>query len=345
MRILGLDLGTPSSKTAGSLLDTDTGERQRTAIPSRPQELQCLIRRWSPDRVVCEATHATGWVVDLLRALQVEVQVVNPRDPAWINRTVKTDAHDADLLTHLSACGQTRTVDVPEAGVRHWRSLIRYRQRLVAARTRVKNHIKSILRRQGLETIRLWTEEGMARLQSLARPLAECDPVDFWRGELAYELHRLAAAREDVERLTQRMDAIGRADARVRLLMDQDGVGPRLAEAVVAFIDRPQRFRTGKQVGAYAGLVARVYQSGQTARSGGITRAGNPVLRSLLVEVAWLGIRRDGWMRDVFKRVARGDPQRRQRAIVAVARRLLIRLWATLRDGQAKPPPRSVVAA
>jgi transposase len=345
MRILGLDLGTPTSKTAASLLDTDTGERQRTMTPTHPSDLMQMVRRWSPQRVVLEATHATGWVVDLLRALDLEVQVVNPRDPAWVNRTVKTDRQDADLLTMLSASGQVRTVVIPEAGVRHWRSLISYRQRLVASRTRVKNHIKAILRRQGLATGRLWTAEGLANLRTLARPLEECQPADYWRGELDLELQRLADAESHVATLSKRLDAIGQSDARVRLLMEQDGVGPRLAEAVVAFIDQPQRFRTGKQVGAYAGLAARVHQSGQISRMGGITRMGNPVLRSLLVEVAWLAVRREGWMRDVYTRVARGDPQRRQRAIVAVARRLLIRLWATLRDGAARPPARTPVAA
>lgn len=345
MRILGLDLGTPTSKTAASLLDTDSGERQRTMIPTHPTDLIQTVRRWSPTRVVMEATHATGWVVDLLRALEVEIQVVNPRDPAWVNRTVKTDRQDADLLTMLSVSGQVRTVVIPEAGVRHWRSLISYRQRLVAARTRVKNHIKAILRRQGLPTRGLWTAEGLAGLRTMAKPLENCAPEAYWQGELHLELHRLEDAEKHVTTLTKRLDAIGQSDARVRLLMEQDGVGPRLAEAVVAFIDQPQRFATGKQVGAYAGLAARVHQSGQTSRMGGITRMGNPVLRSLLVEVSWLAVRRDGWMRDVYLRVARGDPQRRQRAIVAVARRLLIRLWATLRDGAARPPARTPVAA
>jgi len=345
MRILGLDLGTPTSKTAASLLDTDSGERQRSMVSTHPSDLMHLVRRWSPQRVVLEATHATGWVVDLLRALGVEVQVVNPRDPAWVNRSVKTDRQDADLLTILSASGQVRTVVIPETGVRHWRSLISYRQRLVASRTRIKNHIKAILRRLGLTTGRLWTVDGLDGLRAMARPLEDCQPDDFWRGELDLELGRLADAEAHLAALSKRLDAIGKADARVRLLMEQDGVGPRLAEAVVAFIDQPRRFATGKQVGAYAGLAARVHQSGQTSRMGGITRMGNPVLRSLLVEVAWLAIRHDGWMRDVYLHVARGDPQRRQRAIVAVARRLLIRLWATLRDGEARPPARSPAAA
>jgi transposase len=345
MRILGLDLGTPTSKTAASLLDTDTGERERTMVPTHPSDLMRLVRHWSPHRVVVEATHATGWVVDLLRALDVAVQVVNPRDPAWVNRTVKTDRQDADLLTLLSASGQVRTVVIPSAGVRHWRSLITYRQRLIASRTRVKNHIKAILRRQGLSSGRLWTAEGLANLRSLARPLGDCLPNDYWRGELDLELRRLADAESHVATLSKQLDRIGQSDPRVRLLMEQDGVGPRLAEAVVAFIDQPQRFATGKQVGAYAGLATRVHQSGQTSRMGGITRMGNPVLRSLLVEVAWLAIRHDGWMRDAYVRTARGDPQRRQRAIVAVARRLLIRLWATLRDGAARPPARTPIAA
>jgi transposase len=111
------------------------------------------------------------------------------------------------------------------------------------------------------------------------------------------------------------------------------GVGPRLAEAVVAYIDEPGRFAKGKQVGCYAGLTPRQYQSGNSNRVGKISGQGNGVLRALLVEVSWLGLRHNEWMRRTYQRILRGSNSRKKIAITAVARKLLIRCWAMLRDG------------
>ena len=120
----------------------------------------------------------------------------------------------------------------------------------------------------------------------------------------------------------------------VQLLQTIPGVGPRLAEAVVAYIDDPKRFKNGKQVGSYFGLTPRQFQSGSMDRSGGISGMGNALVRTLLVEVSWLGLRHNPWMRAIYERVMRGTKSRKKIAIVAVARRLLVVCWAMLRDNR-----------
>jgi hypothetical protein len=131
---------------------------------------------------------------------------------------------------------------------------------------------------------------------------------------------------------TDRMDALKLAQ--MKQLQTAPCVGPRLSEAVVALLDDPHRFKNARQVGAYVGLTPRQWQSGQSVRDGHISRWGNPLLRALLVEIAWIGVRRKTWMLAVYEQVLRGSPKRKKIAIVAVARRLLIRLWAMLRTGQ-----------
>jgi transposase len=115
----------------------------------------------------------------------------------------------------------------------------------------------------------------------------------------------------------------------------------------VAIIDNPHRFKTGRQVGSYVGLTPRRYQSGQSDRQGRISRMGNGLLRSLLVEVAWIGLRYNAWMREVYESVRRGSKARKKTAIVAVARRLLVVCWAMLRDGTTwrEPPLREIKPA
>ena len=87
-------------------------------------------------------------------------------------------------------------------------------------------------------------------------------------------------------------------------------------------------------VGSYVGLTPRQYQSGSMDRQGKISGQGNKLLRALLVEISWLGLRHNSWLRRTYQRLLRGSPSRKKIAITAVARKLLVRCWAMLRDGQ-----------
>lgn len=342
MIILALDLGSTSrkaTKTFATILNTDSGEVFRTAVPTTIDGLLKLHGEHRPDRVVLEVTRGCGWVTDLYRGAGVaEVQVANPMDEAWRNRTSKTDRKDADLLARLSASGHLRTVHIPERPVREWRELIDYRHRLVRSRTRVKNRIKSILVNQGLATGSLWNASGLAYLGVLAKPLEICDATELWRGELWIELERLREIGVHVKVVTKRLDSLVASSSPAHELLEVDGVGPRCAEIVTAAIDDPLRFRNRKDIGAYFGLVPRVLQSGGGLRHGRITKAGDGLTRAILVEVVHIGIRREGWIKTTFEQYLRKDPQRQKRAITATARRLAVRLWAKLRDHRRAHP-------
>ena len=117
------------------------------------------------------------------------------------------------------------------------------------------------------------------------------------------------------------------------------GVGPRLAELLVALFDDPHRFRTGRQVSSYLGLVPRQWQSGAADRRGHISHQGSRLARKLLVEVAWMGLRYNPTLRAIYERVCGGSPARKKIAIVAVARHLAVIAWAMLRDETAWRPP------
>ena len=142
----------------------------------------------------------------------------------------------------------------------------------------------------------------------------------------------------EVERV---LDGLSAGDPATALLQTIPGVGRRTAEAVAAHLGDPHRFASGKQVGAYAGLVPRQYQSGVTDRKGRITRRGPGVLRKLLVECAWCLLRYNPWAKAQYARLTGGGVTRKKPAVVALARKLLVRCWAMLRDGvpwRADPP-------
>ena len=130
--------------------------------------------------------------------------------------------------------------------------------------------------------------------------------------------------------MEKKLDKLGEGDEQVRLLRTVDGVGPRLAEAVVCSLDDPQRFKSGDAV-SYAGSVPRLIESGTMSRVGRITRRGPSLLRGMLIEVAWVVWRKNAWAKAFVARVSRGMRSRKKIAIVALARRLLVKLWAMLR--------------
>lgn len=334
MRILALDLG--KYKTVGCDYEAETGRHRFVTVLTTPKALHDLIVDCAPQRVVIEICSIAGWVGDLVRSLEVELQVANTTDERWRWRKVKqkNDRRDALKAAQLSAVNQLGPVHVPEPQMRQWRALIAYRTKLVQRRTKVKNHIRDLLLREGQLLPRgrtAWTQAGMAHLAALAQPLVAVGIAELWRGELGIELAQLTELQRQILEVENKLDELAACDARIRLLRTIPGVGPRLAEAIVTMFDDATRFATAGQVGAYIGMVPKQFDSGETERHGRITRHGNRLVRSLLVEVAWASLRHNPWARACYQRISGGKKSRKKIAIVAVGRKLLVRCWGMLR--------------
>jgi transposase len=278
-----------------------------------------------------------GWVHDLCAQLGVRCLVANTASEAWKFKHLKrkTDKDDALRLAQLYVLGQLPTVTLPPTTVRQWRSLIAWRQTLVGRRVAVQNRIRALFVAQGLPAPRgakAWTQTGLAGIALHAKPLGACGADELWRGLLELALTEYRQVSELVTQAEARLDALGKQSVEVILLETAPGVGPRTAEAVAAYLHDAARFQTGKQVSAYSGLVPRQHQSGEMDRRGRITKRGPALLRKMLVECAWCMLRYNAWARGVYLRLT-GDGQRRKKqAIVALARKILVRCWAMLRD-------------
>src|SRR6185436_7587311 len=306
MKILALDIG--KYKTVGCAYESESGAHQFQRTFTAPADLQRLVQEVKPDRVVIEVCSIAGWVCDLMGQLGVAVQVANTSDEAWRWRKVKQkdDRRDALKAARLSAVNQLREVYIPAKEVRQWRALITYRRQLVRRRTQIKNHIRDLLLREGQILARgskCWNQVGTELLTSLARPLSAVGLTELWRGELHEELQQLELLQARLATVEEKLNAIGKADARVQLLRTAPGVGPRLAEAIVALLDKPQRFGKASQVSAYIGMVPKAFDSGESVRRGHITRQGSRLVRSLLVEVGWAGLRHNAWVRQIYQRL------------------------------------------
>jgi len=348
MKILALDLG--KYKTVGCAYERESGKHRFRVSATTPAALQQLVQEEKPDRVVIEVCNIAGWVCDLLRGMGVEVQVANTSDDAWRWRKVKKKNDRCDALkgAQLSAVNQLRTVHIPIIEVRQWRALIAFRQQLVSRRGKMKNHIRDLLLSEGQllpRGAKCWTQLGVARLEAMAKPLAAVGVHELWRGQLHLELRQLREIQAEIKVVEEKLDAIAASDPRLALLRTIPGVGPRLAEAIVALLDQPERFRNTRQVSAYIGMVPKELDSGETVRRGPITKHGSRLVRSLLVEVAWAGLRYNPWVRQTYQRISGGKKSRKKIAIVAVGRRLLVRCWAMLRDGTCWQTPLTVATS
>jgi transposase len=333
--ILALDLG--KYKSVACAYDGDPATARFYTLNTTREELRQLFERHRAAVVVVEACALSGWVHDLCAELGLVCRVANTASEAWKfkHSKRKTDKDDALRLAQLQALGQLPTVTVPPPATRQWRALIAGRQDLLGRRVAVQNHIRALFLGQGLPAPRghrAWTATGVAGLAAQAQPLADCLPEALWRGLLHVALAEYRQLQELMAEVETKLNALARADAGVQLLETIPGVGTRTAEIVAAHLGDAKRFDNGKQVSAYAGLVPRQFQSGECDRRGRITRRGPGVLRKALVECAWMALRYNGWARAVYQRLNRGGARKKQ-ALVALARKLLVRCWALLREG------------
>jgi transposase len=312
----------------------ENGKTVKT-VPVRgawPEVVAKLKELEHPLAICYEASCGYGHLHDQLKRIARHVVVAHPGQLRLIFRSKrKNDRGDAKKLATLLFLDQVPAVHVPSIEVRGWRCFIEFRSRLVAKRTRVKNALRSLMRGYGVILPigkQLWTRKGLAILRT-AELTTSAAAVQ--RELLLEELEQLEG---QIRRVTRELDMLARRHPGVALLRSIPGVGPRTAEAVVAYINEARRFRRNKCVGSYFGLVPCQDASGPANRLGHITREGPAVVRRLLIEAAWQGIRRSTRIRAFFERVQGQDPDRKKIALVATGHYLVRVLQAMLRTGE-----------
>jgi transposase len=220
------------------------------------------------------------------------------------------------------------------------RLVLRHRQKLVEMRSQVKNQLQHLALNQGVRRRRkLWSREGRAVLEAL--------PLKGWTAQRRKEL--LAMLEQFDRQVAEKDRAVGvEAERRpeVRLLMTHPGVGPVVGLAYVLTIGPASRFPRGKQVASYLGLIPRERSSGGRQKLGSISKQGNTMMRTLLVEAAQTASRFDEELRRDYCRLK----ARKHSALarVMVARKLAVRMYWMLRERQDArkqgSPSHSVVA-
>ena len=332
MEHLAIDLGGKESQVCARLPDT-------TIVLERPwktQSLEKLLQKRPHSRVILETSSEAFHVAEIALQLGHEVRVV----PATLVRSlgvgarrVKTDVRDARTLSEVSCRIDLPSVHIPSLDARRRRANCRTRELVVATRTKLINHVRGYLRTQVLP-------------QPARHPARFPDRVR----ETAFEqMHRLPPHLSNVlilieettvhlAELDEELAAEASQDPVCRRLMTVPGVGPATAMRYVAAIDQQERFTSAHRVESYLGLTAGENSSSERERRTGITKAGPPHVRWLLIQAAWCALRTRPqdpmviWATTIASR--RGKPI----AVTALARKMAGILYAMWRDGTPYDP-------
>jgi transposase len=323
MMIIGCDFH-PSWQQV-SWLDTKTGETgEQKLVHAEGQAKTFYQQLTAPALIGMEATGNSQWFIELVQELG---HVILIGDAAQIRasyvRKQKTDKRDAAHMLKLLLEKRFPTLWTPDRDERDRRQLILHRHKLVEIRSRVKNELQHLSLNKGMQRqAKLWSEAGQKMLRELPlQPWAACRREDL--------LELLALLNQQIGKLDEAVQKAAEEHPQAKLLLTQPGVGPNTALAFVLTIGDVSRFPRGKQVASYLGLIPREESSGGRQKLGAITKQGNRLVRSLLVEAAQIAVRFDPGFRKQYLHRCHQKPK--GVAKVAAARKLAVRLYWMLR--------------
>ncbi|MGI5133739.1 MULTISPECIES: IS110 family transposase [unclassified Streptomyces] len=330
-QVVGMDL---HARRSVLLRMTPEGQRLgRVRIDNSPAALKAEMAKAGPHpKVVLEATYGWYWAADALAEAGAEVHLAHPLGVKMFTyRRVKTDDKDAADLADLLRMGRLPEAWIAPPRVREIRELVRYRQKLVNARTSAKTQVHAVLAKVCLHVpvTDLFGRAGGDWLAGLslhgpyrARVASLMRLITFLNGEIS-----------DIEKLTAQSLA---GDPGYRAVQTIPGVGPIFAAVMVAEIGDVTRFASPGQLCSWAGLTPRHRASDTKIHRGPITKQGSPLLRWACVE-AVQRCSADTPMRRLKDRITqRRGSGARNTAKTAAARKLLTLVFYALRDGEVR---------
>jgi transposase len=318
------------------------------------ERIRTRVARETGKRVEIVSCYEAGydgfWLHRLLEAHGIRNYVIDPAS-LQVNRRArqaKTDHIDTErMLRSLMAYlrGEPKVwsvVRVPSVAEEDDRRLHRERDRLINERIQHVNRIKGLLAIHGIYDYQPLRRDRMQRLERLHTADGRTLPPRL-KAEILRELQRLELVLGMIKTIETERDAIAAAKTeavhsrtkKIQGLTKIKSIGPEFATTLVGEVFY-RSFDNRKQLASYVGLTPAHFQSGPSCRDQGISKAGNPKARTVMIELAWLWLRYQPdsslsvWFRD---RVGKLKGRIRRITIVAVARKLLIALWRYLETG------------
>ncbi len=336
---IGIDLGDKTHHF--SIINAKGVIEKRGTFANQREAMTEFCDQWKGARVIIECGAQSAWISHFLADAAMEVVVANPRNVKLISAgTKKTDRKDADLLARLGRVDIELLSPITHRSMNSQEDIcyVRVRDTLVSERVALANSIRGHLKALGypppsscVETI---AKNCRAHLKGaplrLVTPLCKVlDTLNTQIKALDKKIHALIIHYPEATRLTEVY-----------------GVGPITAISFVLTIDDPHRFERNRDLGAFLGMVPKKDQSGEVDKKLGITKAGDKLLRRLLVGCAQTILKErapESDLKDLGQRmIANGRENRKKQAVVAVARRLGITLLSLWESGQTYDPIRNL---
>lgn len=290
-------------------------------------------------RIGLEAGPLSEWLVRGLRMHQLNAILMETRHvrAALSAMIAKTDRNDARGMASLLRMGWFRPAHVKTMDAREQRALLATRSTLGRRLRDIENSVRGLLRGFGLRTPRLLRGRWDAAVRELIAGHPSLPNI------IEPLLKARTALRDQLAIVDKRLRDVARRDPVCQRLMSVPGVGAIVALTFRAAVDQPERFRSSRSVGACFGLTPRRYQSGESDRTGAISKAGDAAVRVALFEAAHVMMTR-GLAWSSLKAWAMGVARRRgaKRAKVALARKLAVilhRMWIDGTDFRFKSAP------
>ncbi len=278
-------------------------------------------------KVVVEASSVSTPIYDYLDDAGFDVVVAHPlKTKAIADAKIKTDKIDSRILADLLRADLIPESYVPDKNIRDMRVLVSHRVSLVKQRTSLKNRIHAVLAREGVQShySDLFGKGGRKLLESI-------ELRDSSRMIVDHDLELIDELNQRIGLTETELQRRARACPWMDIIQSAPGIGPFSAVLLLSEIGDLDRFHSPEKLCSYAGLVPRVYQSGNTLRHGRITKQGRCLMRWILVQAAHKAIKSPGRMRDIYLKLEKKRGKRI--AIVAVARKLLVSIFWMLKRG------------
>jgi transposase len=284
------------------------------------------------DKVAVEATTNSWTFHDQLEPLVKAVFVANSHKLKLITASSnKTDKHDALVLAKLLAANLLPTIWVPPQHVRDLRNITQHRWQLIQKRTSAKNRLHAILHQNNIQIptgnpFQSSQEEWWQNLP--ISPVERLQIKHYW--SIIHHCHDLI---QETEATIAQLSVSADWCEEMTFLVQLPGIGLYTGMTILAAIGDIQRFPSPKKLSGYAGLGARVRATGNTVRTGKITKQGRKQLRTALIAAAWVAVRYSDYWRARFQALAKRIGA--NKAITATARNLLVVIWHVLTKRQA----------